>query len=269
MDRDDAIKKLQDLVGHDLIEVAREHGVTVSKNGKINKGWAGHAVERYLGLPINSSQSPNLGTWELKLVSLKRLNNGELTIKETMAITMIDPVEVNKKDFEDSHLYTKLRKIISVARIWESKEEKSSICHLVNAFELDDTELFGKVANDYESIRRTIRDQGFHELTGKMGKFVQPRTKGTGHGSTSRAFYARKELVEYIIGLKTSRPTRASRYVRDCFTHAGAQNVDNRTNMDVIMIALPANQSGKGRHKCAYCAYEAGYKDALAELGVS
>ena len=37
--------------------------------------------------------------------------------------------------------------------------------------------------------------------------------------------------------------------------------------MDVIMIGLPANQSGKGRHKCAYCAYEAGYEDAIAEIG--
>ena len=195
MDRDDAIERLQGLVGRDLIEVAREHGVTLRKNGRINKGWAGQAVERYLGLPINSSRSPNLGTWELKLVSLKRLKSGELTIKETMAITMLDPVEVTSKDFEDSHLYTKLRKIISVARIWESKEEQSSICHRVNAFELDGTKLFEEVANDYESIRRTIRDEGFHKLTGRMGKFVQPRTKGAGHGSTSRAFYARKELV--------------------------------------------------------------------------
>ncbi len=200
-------------------------------------------------------------------MSLKRLKSGELTIKETMAITMLDPVEVTSKDFEDSHLYTKLRKIISVARIWESKEEQSSICHRVNAFELDGTKLFEEVANDYESIRRTIRDEGFHKLTGRMGKFVQPRTKGAGHGSTSRAFYARKELVEYVIGLKASPLTRAPHKARDCSKHAGAQNFSNRSHMDVIMIGLPANQSGKGRHKCAYCAYEAGYEDAIAEIG--
>ena len=267
MDRDDAITRLQGLVGRDLIEVAREYDVTVRKNGKINKGWAGQTVERYLGLPINSSRSPNLGTWELKLVSLKRLKSGELVVKETMAITMLDPVEVTNKDFEDSHLYTKLRKIISVARIWESKEERSSICHSVNAFELDGTKLFQEVVEDYELIRRTIHNEGFHKLTGRIGQFVQPRTKGTGHGSKTRAFYARKNLVEYVIGQKRSPCIPQQRRSRDCSKHAGTYNLNNRALMDTIMIGLPANQSGKGRHKCAYCAYEAGYSDALAEMG--
>ena len=267
MEREEAIERLQGLVGRDLIEVAREYDVTVWKNGKINKGWAGQVVERYLGLPLNSSRSPNLGAWELKLVSLKRLKSGELKVKETMAITMLDPVEVTGKDFENSHVYTKLRKIISVARIWESKEEPTSICHAVNAFELDGTKLFEEVADDYELIRRIIRNEGLHKLTGRMGKFVQPRTKGTGHGSKTRAFYARKNLVEYVIGQKRSPRIPQQRRSRDCSKHAGTYNIDNRVLMDAIMVGLPANQSGKGRHKCAYCAYEAGYSDALAEIG--
>jgi len=39
-------------------------------------------------------------------------------------------------------------------------------------------------------------------LTGRMGVLVQPRTKGSGHGSTTRAFYARKELVKIILGFE-------------------------------------------------------------------
>lgn len=267
MERDDAIHRLQSLVGRDLVDVARENGVPIRRNGNINKGWAGQTVERHLGLPINSSRSPNLGTWELKLVSLKLLKNGNLTVKETMQITMIDPVEVVAKDFMDSHLYNKLRKIIAVSRVWESSEETSSICHNVNAFELDDTKLFQKVAEDYEAIRRAIRDKGFEKLTGRMGKFVQPRTKGAGHGSTTRAFYARKELVEYVIGQKQSSRIPQQPISRDCSKHAGTYNLDNRVPVDAIMVGLPANQSGKGRHKCAYCAYQAGYSDALAEMG--
>ncbi len=180
---------------------------------------------------------------------------------------MIDPIEVVDNDFEQSHLYSKLRKIIAVSRIWSSTEETSSICHGVNAFELDGTELFGQVEKDSELIRQTIRKHGFKALTGTMGEFVQPRTKGTGHGSTSRAFYARKELVEYIIGRKQSPTIRKFHSSRDCSKHAGTTKLANRIHLDVIMTALPSNQSGKGRHKCAYCAYEAGYSDALAELG--
>jgi DNA mismatch repair protein MutH len=36
-------------------------------------------------------------------------------------------------------------------------------------------------------------------LTGKDGKWIQARTKGAGHGSTSRAFYARKCLIKEIM----------------------------------------------------------------------
>jgi hypothetical protein len=50
-------------------------------------------------------------------------------------------------------------------------------------------------------IRNVIRTRGFHHLSGSMGTLVQPRTKGPGHGSTSRAFYARSKLVARILGI--------------------------------------------------------------------
>ena len=50
-------------------------------------------------------------------------------------------------------------------------------------------------------VRDAIRTSGFESLTGKMGVLVQPRTKGPGHGSRSRAFYARKALVARILAL--------------------------------------------------------------------
>ena len=51
------------------------------------------------------------------------------------------------------------------------------------------------------NITITIKTKGFEFLTGKMGKYIQPRTKGAGHGNTSRAFYARKNLVSIIFEL--------------------------------------------------------------------
>ena len=49
---------------------------------------------------------------------------------------------------------------------------------------------------------RRFLTKGFTHLTGKMGVLVQPRTKGPGHGSISRAFYARAHFVAHIIGLE-------------------------------------------------------------------
>lgn len=191
MERSEAIKKIQNIVGNDLRKLANKYKVTVFKDGKKNKGWAGHVIERYLGLPINSSQSPNFGSWELKTICLKYLKNGELTVKETMAITMIDPYNVERTEFENSHLLAKMKKIVIAARIWEDQLEDKSILYATTTFDLGDTEIYNQVKADYELVRNTIITKGFSELSGKLGVYIQPRTKGAGHGSTSRAFYAR------------------------------------------------------------------------------
>lgn len=176
-------------------------GVTVWKGEKKNKGWAGHVIERHLGLPINSAQAPNFGSWELKMVPLKMNRLGEMVVKETMAITMIDPVNVLQKPFEESHLLSKLRKAVVCARLFESQKEEHSILIKVATFDLGDKEIYEQVRTDYEETRETIRTKGFEALTGAMGVLVQPRTKGPGHGSTSRAFYARAGFVAEILGL--------------------------------------------------------------------
>lgn len=198
MERQEAIERITEIIGKDLRKLADKYNVTVIKIGKKNKGWAGHVIEHHLGLPINSAQSPNFGSWELKTISLKYLQNTKLVVKETMAITMIDPYNVERTSFENSHLLSKLKKMVIAARIWENQEETSSLLYAVKTFDLDNPYIYAQVKNDYDLVRRTIIEQGFSALTGKMGIFIQPRTKGTGHGSTTRAFYARTSFLEKI-----------------------------------------------------------------------
>jgi DNA mismatch repair protein MutH len=202
VEREDAIRKLKELEGKDLVSLASRYDVTIWKGDKKNKGWAGHVLERYLGLPINSAQSPNFGSWELKVVPLKRLANGDVVVKETMAITMIDPYNVAKTPFEQSHLLAKLMKAVVCARLFESQSEDRSVLVRVAAFDLHDRTTYEQVKRDYEETRNCILSKGFEYLTGAMGVLVQPRTKGAGHGSTSRAFYARTQFVAKILGIE-------------------------------------------------------------------
>ncbi len=206
MERKDAFIKLQQLVGQDLHELAREYEITVrTPYGTVNKGWAGHVCERYLGIPINSSQSPNFGSWELKSIPLKKTRNGELKFKETMAITMIDPYQVKRTPFKDSHLLSKLKKAVCVARIVGASVDAPTYIHSVNMIDLDG-ELYDAVKRDYEIVQTCLNDpkRGFASLTGSMGTYIQPRTKGAGHGSISRAFYARPRFLAQFIPLKSS-----------------------------------------------------------------
>ena len=198
MERQEAVERIKQIVGSDLRQLADKYEVTVFRSGKKNKGWAGHVIERYLGMPINSSQSPNFGSWELKTISLKHLRSGELTIKETMAITMIDPYNILRTEFENSHLLAKLEKVVIAARIWENQEETSSLLYSVKSFDLDNPEIYDQVKEDYDLVRNTIIERGFSALTGRMGVFIQPRTKGAGHGSTTRAFYARASFLKKV-----------------------------------------------------------------------
>jgi len=202
MKRDEAVQRLRTLIGErNLHDLAAEYEIpVVGPSGKVNKGWAGHVFERHLGLPLNSSSSPNFGSWELKSVPLKYNKNGELSIKETMAVTMIDPHNVCETDFQDSHLLTKLRKMVIVARIVGNTVEDPTFVHRVEKCNLAG-KLHTAVETDYNEIRETIANQGFNALTGKMGVYIQPRTKGRGHGSVTRAFYARKQLLAKFIKL--------------------------------------------------------------------
>lgn len=201
MEREEAVRRLRELEGIDLRPLADKYQVTVWRGDKKNKGWAGHVLERYLGLPINSAQSPNFGSWELKIVPLKRNSSGNLQVKETMAITMIDAYNVSQTPFKESHLYSKLRKAVVCARVFESQADERSLLARVATFDLEHPEVLNQVKADYELVREAIRTRGFDELTGAMGVLVQPRTKGPGHGSTSRAFYARTGFVAHILGL--------------------------------------------------------------------
>jgi DNA mismatch repair protein MutH len=123
-----------------------------------------------------------------------------------MAITMINPVDVENKEFEKSHLFTKLQKMVVVAQVFESQADNRSLVHSVASFDLDNPQIYEQVKADYNLVRETIITQGFSSLTGKMGILVQPRTKGQGHGSTSRAFYARTKFVAHILGEGYSIP---------------------------------------------------------------
>lgn len=199
MEREDALCRLRLLVGTDLYTLAAQYPhVTLG----LNKGWAGHVCEAHLGLSLNSSREPNGGSWELKQVSLKRTAENFLTAKETMAITMLSPARVLAQPFEESDLLKKLRRLVLVARIYLPNTLTAEVALVREAdISVEVPLIYHQIRDDYELVRSTLREQGFSALTGSMGKLVQPRTKGAGHGSTTRAFYARTQLVNILLGL--------------------------------------------------------------------
>ena len=76
--------------------------------------------------------------------------------------------------------------------------EKSELIKVMSLDFAETDELILEIKSDYDFIRNKLIKEGFEALTGKDGKWIQARTKGSGHGSISRAFYARTSLVKKI-----------------------------------------------------------------------
>lgn len=193
-----AIKNLKKYIGKDLRALALEHGITTYETGKQNKGWKGLVLERLAGLKTNVSKAPNGLTYELKSVSFYE-KKGLFEPKETMAITMINPEELRAHSFFESHCWAKLKTIVFCAVMWHGKNaEKAELVKVASLDFTEDDELIKEIKADYDFIRDKLITKGFESLTGADGKWIQARTKGAGHGSTSRAFYARTSLVKKI-----------------------------------------------------------------------
>lgn len=198
--RGEALVQLKALEGADLRPLADAYGLTVWRDGKRNKGWAGQVVERFLGQRPNARHGADFGDWELKVVPLEATGGGVWRLKETMAITMITPADLEANDFVSSHLLEKLRRIVVVARTFEGPEEAHSTVLRSAAFDLDDPTVYAEVEEDYEEVRWVVRSEGVYALSGHIGRHVQPRPKG-GKGTARMGFYARKPFVARMLGL--------------------------------------------------------------------
>jgi hypothetical protein len=127
---------------------------------------------------------------------------GIWTPKETFAITMINEEILIATPFFESHCWEKLKSLVYCAVSWNGKHNEKSELLKVQSFDFIESDtLIKEIEGDYEFIRNKLIKQGYSSLTGKDGKWIQARTKGPGHGSTSRAFYARKSLIREIIKL--------------------------------------------------------------------
>jgi len=196
-----AIQNLEKYIGQDLAELANECGITTFINGKQNKGWKGLTLEQLAGLTNDNKQAPNGLGFELKSTAFYQVK-GVWVPKETMAITMINPINIIETPFFQSHCWEKLKSIVFCAVSWSGKHDTKSKLLKIQSFDfLEDEDIIKEIEMDYEYIRHKCATQGFQALTGRDGKWIQARTKGSGHGSTSRAFYARKGLIKEIIDL--------------------------------------------------------------------
>jgi DNA mismatch repair protein MutH len=158
-----------------------------------NKGLPGLFLEECLGIP-HTSNCLDCNDGELKLFPVKKLKKGDIVPKETIAVTMLSTEDLKNCEFAESNCYKKLNKMLvvpyyrtgDIIRFLPPKIIERTSPEFANIYTIIDT--------DYKLIRANYIKSG--RLESKIGTFLQTRTKGTGHGSTSRAFYLRPEFMK-------------------------------------------------------------------------
>ena len=155
-----------------------------------NKGNVGQWLETAIGIPTSSACLDCLDG-ELKAFPLKTKGGG-LATKETIAITMVEPAVLLTQSFVEARVYKKLENTLFVPYL----RDGDNVTFYTPFLFTKEHPLMAQLKTDYELIR-TKAAEGI--MTGSIGTYLQTRTKGAGHGSTSRAFYLRPQFADTLI----------------------------------------------------------------------
>lgn len=159
-----------------------------------NKGLPGMLLETLTGIPTSSAQL-DCANGEVKTFPLKRLKDGTLVPKETIAVTMLNKTRLtDEAEFTTSHCGIKLARVLYIPYLREGDT--------VQFFPASDVsmtpEMLADLSADYTAIRSQFLETG--TLESKTGVLLQNRTKGAGRGAPkTRAFYLRPLFIARYI----------------------------------------------------------------------
>ena len=168
-----------------------------------NKGLPGLFLEELLGIP-HTSNCLDCDDGEVKTFPVikkinKKTKEEKLVPKETMAITMLSKDELKSNDFESSKFYTKMSRVLMVPYLRDGDNIEFMTPTIIDKDCDECTEIYETIKTDYELIRNKFIANG--TFKSRDGTLLQNRTKGAGHGTTSRAFYLRPDFMKRYVPL--------------------------------------------------------------------
>ena len=152
-----------------VVSLETEHGDIMLESSVRNKGNLGQIIEEHFFHYACNAESrpdfPEAGV-ELKVTPYKINQNGSLSAKERLILTMIDYFQVVNEDFEESHLWNKSKLILLVYYLYKKETE----------FNLDYKIKYSKlftppaqdvmiIRHDYQVIVAKIKAGKAHELS--------------------------------------------------------------------------------------------------------
>jgi len=164
-----------------------------------NKGKPGIFLEELTGIP-KSSDCLDCLDGEVKVFPLKKLKNGDIVPKESIAVTMLSKESLEKDIFVESRCFKKLEKTLYVPYLRTNDQiiyMKPSIIDLsLEKYK----SVFEILKNDYDDISQYYLESDTLDNSSKIGVYLQNRTKGAGKDAPkTRAFYLRPKFMKDLI----------------------------------------------------------------------
>lgn len=157
-----------------------------------NKGKVGHLLEDLLGIP-RSSVCLDCSDGEVKTFPLKKEKNGNLTPKETIAVTMLSQEGLRNEEFCQSRCFQKMENMLVIPYL---RDGDTITFYKPTLIQCKD-ELLTYIQKDYNEIRSTFLTTG--ELHSETGTYLQNRTKGPGGEKKTRAYYLRTSFLNAFV----------------------------------------------------------------------
>jgi DNA mismatch repair protein MutH len=212
------VQRLKRIIGQqNIADLAATHNVTIQRDGRVNKGWVGQTIDRIAKTAALSAQAPDGEDFELKSVKVAwNEQYKQWEPKETMAITMMNPKKILLENFEDSALWHKLSRMILMGHSYDlSSSLKVTVRYQPRPIDISDPELVTNIKLYWEQIKTTVSEGkiSLYSSKGTSKGFIQLRTKGSGGEKgkiacpisgimfNSRAFYATKPFLNYVLGV--------------------------------------------------------------------
>jgi DNA mismatch repair protein MutH len=190
-----------------LKSYAVKNNIPIYINGNMDKGWKGNTLEHILNIKKNNKKGADYQDLEIKTVPVIMLNN-KYKIKETTCLSVLNLEELTKVSFEDSYLFNKIKNTLFVLINIEDIESPIIVGTYYLSLNNNQT-LKNEMLEDYTLIVNHIFDNIEngrsldYNLTGKIGKTIQPRPKTGSSGNYTWAFYLKAHVLTTLLKYET------------------------------------------------------------------
>lgn len=210
-------KTFQNVCDEDILSaeyVMEQSTYNASHENKNRKGGLGEIIEeRFFHYKANNDSRPDFykAGVELKVTPYKINQNGSLSAKERLIITMIDYFAVINESFEDSHFWNKARLILIIYYLYER-----NITNRLD-YRIDFAKLFSPpesdkkiIMHDFDIIVGKVKAGLAHELSGGDTLYLEAAPKAASSAdrrkqpnstelAKPRAFAFKNSYMTYVL----------------------------------------------------------------------